>query len=372
MKIALRLLLAIATFFLAFSVRAVTAGICDPSAHENYLAWPDSNPVWQLCWVRARDSSGVNGSGLEVRNVYYNGHLVMKRGHVPMLNVQYLQLGCDCNCYRDWLDEERAFVSSNVISDGYSEPPEGCPQTVCELGGGTDCPADVPPPPAPPPCPNWVCFTGVAAEKRADHVTLTTQMSAGWYRYDMKWTFWQDGRIEPRFCFAAVNSGCVSCSHNHHAYWRLDFDIDGSAANVVTEGPNPPAGASPGRPGPKPRIVTLSNETMRLVNYPGITWSVTDPAARRGYRLVPGTETALPADAFSEGDLWALRYHANEIDDGHSLINCPVDFSPWLNNETLNGDVVLWYRSGWLHPEGDLGPFDPVGPTLYPVGDWSP
>ena len=52
--------------------------------------------------------------------------------------------------------------------------------------------------------------------------------------------------------------------------------------------------------------------------------------------------------------------------------DCPVNFAPWLNTESLNGDVVLWYRSGWLHPSGDLNDFEMVGPTLYPVGDWSP
>lgn len=370
MKSVLRgILVLAATVLAAASASAGTLASCDPAAHESFISWPDVNPVWQLCFVRAPYSSGSNGSGLEVRNVYYNGHLVMKRGHVPMLNVQYLQVSCGCNCYRDWLTQEVNFVSNNVISAGYSEPTPDCPQTVCDLGGGVDCPQDVPPPPAAPPCPNWACFAGVAAEKLPDHLTLTTQTSAGWYRYVMKWTFWQDGRIEPRFCFAAVDAGCISCSHNHHAYWRFDFDVDGSP-NVVSEGPETPDAGRAG--GPRPRIVTLPTETMRVVNYPGITWSITDPVAHRGYRLVPGSETALPADTFSVGDFWALRYHANELDDGHSIGDCPVNFTPWLNGESLNGDLVLWYRSGWLHPEGDLGPFVQVGPTLYPVGDWSP
>jgi Cu2+-containing amine oxidase len=172
--------------------------------------------------------------------------------------------------------------------------------------------------------------------------------------------------------FSAVSAGCVSCTHKHHAYWRFDFDVDG-ATNVVTEGPNPDVPPPPGsRGGPRPRATTLTAEAMRLTDYPGISWLVTNPASRRSYRLVPGAEASLPADDFSEGDLWALKYHANEIDDGHGLGDCPVDFAPWINGESLNGDVVLWYRSGWLHIGGDLADCDPVGPTLYPVGDWSP
>ena len=45
------------------------------------MSWPESNPVWQFCWLRPASSSGTNGSGLELRQVYYNGHLVLKRAH---------------------------------------------------------------------------------------------------------------------------------------------------------------------------------------------------------------------------------------------------------------------------------------------------
>lgn len=338
--------------------RASAQPACNLSG-EHLMSWPDVNPVWQFCWVRPAQSSGSNGSGIEIRNVYYNGHLVMKRGGVPMLNVEYIQTSCGCDCYRDWETTQSYFSADNIITQGVYAEPTSPPVTVCDVGGGVDVcsPGDA------------NCFNGVAAEKLADRLILTTQMDAGWYRYMMKWRFYLDGRIEPVFCFGAVSAGCVGCSHKHHAYWRFDFDIDGTVANVVTEGPNPAEGA---RPGPRPRIVTLPTETMRVVNYPGITWSVTDSATHRGYRLVPGIETNLPADSFSQGDLWALEYHANEIDDGHGIGNCPVNFGPWLNNESLNGDVVLWYRSGWLHPSGDLSDFEQVGPTLSPVGDWSP
>jgi hypothetical protein len=324
---------------------------------EHLMSWPTDAPVWQFCWLRPNDSSGTNGSGLEIRNVYYNGHEVMKRGHVPMLNVQYTQTSCGCNCYRDWEDQQDSFIADNIITPHvYAEPTQPV-QTVCDVGGGADV--------CSPGQPN--CFDGVAAEKLIDRLILTTQFAAGWYRYTMKWRFYIDGRIELAFGFSAVSAGCVSCTHKHHAYWRLDFDIDG-APNIVTEGPAPTAG----RPGPRPRIVALPTETMRLRNYPGISWSVTDPAAQRGYRLVPGVESSLPADTFSKGDLWALKYKANEIDDGQGLLTCPVSFAPWLNGESLDGDVVLWYRSGWLHVGGDLADCDLVGPTLYPVGDWSP
>jgi hypothetical protein len=323
------------------------------------LTWPSPNPVWQISWLRPCESSGTNGSGLEIRDVSCNGHLVLKRAHVPMLNVEYIQTSCGCDCYRDWEYQQDRFLADHIVTPHLQAMPDQPARTVCDAGDGSDvCTGSQP-----------NCFDGVAIEAFSDPLVLTTQFEAGWYRYTMRWKFYLDGRIQPIFGFSSVSSECVGCTRKHHAYWRLDFDIDSAAGNIVTEGPNPAPGG--GRPGPRPPAVMLTNETMRRSAYPGISWSVTNAATRRGYRLVPGSERELPADTFSQGDLWALQYHANEIDDGHSLGNCPVDFAPWLNNESLNGDVVLWYRTGRLRVGGDLS-CDPVGPTLYPVGDWTP
>ncbi|HTR03735.1 MAG TPA: hypothetical protein VMN82_11105 [Thermoanaerobaculia bacterium] len=323
------------------------------------LSWPPDNPVWQISWLRPCESSGTNGSGLEIRDVSYNGHLVLKRAHIPMLNVEYLQTSCGCNCYRDWEYQQSYFLADNIVTQNLYAAPDQPAITVCDAGGGSDlCSTGEP-----------NCFNGVSIESYADPLVLTTEFEAGWYRYTMRWKFYLDGRIQPIFGFSAVSASCVSCTHKHHAYWRLDFDVDTAGQNLVTEGPDSAQGV---RPGPKPRIVTLTNETERNVTYPGISWTVANSSTKRGYRLVPGAETALPADSFSEGDLWALAYHANELDDGHGLGNCPVNFAPWLNNESLNGDVVLWYRTGWLHVGGDLADCEPIGPTLYPIGDWSP
>jgi hypothetical protein len=330
-------------------------------AGEHLMSWPDANPVWQFCWLKAPDSSGTNGSGLEIRNVYYNNHLVLKRAHIPMLNVQYIQTGCGCICYRDWEDQQDWFLADNIIAQGDYAEPTSPAVTVCDVGGGADVCAQGQP----------NCFSGVAAEKFVDPLVLTTQFEAGWYRYTMRWRFYLDGRIQPVFGFSAVSSGCVSCTHKHHAYWRFDFDIDGPVSDRVMEGPN--LSPSGGRTGPRYPSQPQTTEGMRKVNRSGLTWTVSDSQTQRGYRLVPGIEVSLPADAFSQGDLWALAYHFNEIDDGHSLGNCPVDFAPWLNGESLGGsDVVLWYRTGWLHESGDLADCDQVGPTLVPVGDWSP
>ncbi len=321
---------------------------------EHLMSWPDTDPVWQFCWVRPAQSSATRGSGIDLRNVYFNGHLVLKQAHMPILNVQYLPGGC--GCFRDWMNIEVRFQSDNEISPGYSEPTVP-PVTVCDVGGtGGDVGS----------------FTGVAAEKLADQLILTTQAEAGWYRYAMKWKFHLDGRIEPIIGFAAIADSCIAFTHKHHAYWRFDFDIDGAAGDVVTEGPNPSAGR--GRPGPRYPTVSLPTEAMRRLDKPGMVWSVADATTRRGYRLVPGAETELPADSFSVGDVWLLKYNPNEIDDsGQSGPGCAIKFNNYLNPpEGLATDLVLWYRTGAVHTGGDLGDCHEVGPTLVPFGDWSP
>ena len=61
-----------------------------------------------MCMLTPANSSGTNGSAIEIRNVSYNGHLVFKRAHAPILNVKYVP-GSNCDCFRDWSDEEAKF-----------------------------------------------------------------------------------------------------------------------------------------------------------------------------------------------------------------------------------------------------------------------
>lgn len=355
------LLLALVLAAAAESATAAVARARCVGPTEHWMAWPTADPVWDFCWVRPSQSSATNGSGIEIREAFYKGHLVLKRGHVPILNVQYDVGSCGGanHCYRDWLTSEQPFLVDNpcppplTAGCGYAEP--SCPPiTVCEQHLGVDvCPAtDVDP------C-NRVCFQGVAFEKLADRLILTTQAMAGWYRYEMKWTFFLDGRIQPTMGYSAVANACVANTHRHHAYWRLDFDIDGPDGDVVTEGPD---GVGKG---------IIDTEAMRLNDDPALWWSIVDSRTGRGYRLVPGTESELPADNFSVGDVWLLKYKAQELDDvGQPGPACAVKLSGYLNGESLAVDTVLWYRTGALHLGGDLGDCHTVGPTFEPIGNW--
>ena len=248
---------------------------------------------------------------------------------------------------------------------GYAAP--ACPPvTVCQQHQGVDVCTD------PPPDCVRSCFRGVTAESFADRLVLTTETKAGWYRYEIKWTFFLDGRLTPTFGFSAVADGCVTVTHRHHAYWRFDFDIDGPGGDIVTEGPNPKA-QDGWRGDRRPPIVVLPAEVMRIHRDPLMTWALIDAETRRGYRIVPGEEALLAADNFAIGDVWLLNYVPTEIDDsGQGGPACVAKIGNYLNGESLSNDVVLWYRTGAFHHGGDLDDCHTVGPTLVPIGDWSP
>lgn len=331
-----------------------------PSACTGHrqISWPAKNPVWTLCWIPPTASSGANvgRSGLELLNVRYKGKLVLWRAHTPILNVRYHEPyypSCGPH-YRDWQYELAPFdPRGEVKAPGYALVKTYPPITTLDHPGkdaGT--------------------FKGVAVFRGQNFLSLTTQTKAGWYRYVQEWRFHPNGVIEPRYGFSAVNNVCVGKAHDHHVYWRFDFDIEDAADDIVEEY----------RPKEK-RWVHLLVESRCTVQ-PGERWRVRDKVTKRGYELIPGPNDQRVQDAFSVGDLWALRCHENspgqlkELTDGGIPYNMPggttgtanakAQINRLLNKESIDGkDVVLWYRACTRHVGAIHKVF--VGPQLRPV-----
>ena len=226
MKIMNRLTFAALALLAATTANA--APDCSNYSNTTLMQWPDVDPVWEFCWRDAGDSQPQpDGSGLELFEVHYNGHLVFARAHVPILNVEYGPGGC--GCFRDWLDSPRRFDAVGLPCDNGFCQTSVEPTTICDCAPTNSCDGN----------PNNACnvdiggFTGVAATSEPTRLTLTTQTSAGWYRYIMKWRFYLDGTLEPVFEFGATPNGCTDASHFHHGYYRLDFDINGAADDAV-------------------------------------------------------------------------------------------------------------------------------------------
>src|SRR5205085_8851097 len=116
---------------------------------------------WRFTCVRPSASSGTNASGIELINVQYRGKLVLKRAHVPILNVQYERNSC--GPFRDWTYQEGMFMANGTDVPGTNGGIRMCsaePQTV--LDNATDTGN----------------FKGVAIWDR-EEVSLVSELNAG-------------------------------------------------------------------------------------------------------------------------------------------------------------------------------------------------
>jgi hypothetical protein len=303
--------------------------------------------LWKFMVVRPAGSSGIYGSGVELRGVNYRGKRVLYRAHVPILNVKYD--GDACGPYRDWQDQEGMFSATG--SDpvpGFrlcSAPATTILETGSDLGN----------------------FLGVAIFVKDQAVVLVSELEAGWYRYISRWRLQADGTIQPRFGLSAVESSCVCTVHHHHVYWRLDFDVGTAGDNLVREFNDPPLS------GNTSKWHNLNYEIRRARN-PGRNrrWQVKNKTTGDAYDIIPGDHdgiaTNMPDWPFGRGDAWFLRYRGTEIDDGAIATGAEAGLDSWVNGEPINGkDVVVWYGG---HSSHDVNHEEPgefghiVGPEL--------
>ncbi len=378
-------------FCLAGSLLAATA-LAPATAHaqggaptcvapEVLLEWPAAAPVWRLCWLRPSQSSGPRGSGLELRNVYYNGRLVLKRAHSPMLFAEYTT----STCYRDWKDDLNSGPNSNLLAEPAVRNVLGArtnfgPTTSCDRSSSPTASYGI--------CPFQLpgrttgdCFSGVAIEDRGDYVELTTQYNAAWYSYTARFRLHADGAIDPEFGFGNIDGTNNGITHWHHNYWRLDFDIEGAANDVIVE--NDTLQSS--------EFATLRCNATTVPSCASERyWEVRDTVTGRGYRLLPSAldyvnPTNQSGRNLHQRDVIGTTYIANEYGDNpnYSLGDCAANYAALANGGDLDGaadegtDVVLYYRVG-VRDRTNVGPGTQdsmvckrAGPILVPTGDWS-
>jgi hypothetical protein len=303
----------------------------------------DGERLWRLIAIRPAASSGRDGSGVELRSVSYRGKRVLRRAHVPILNVRYG--GNACGPYRDWQNEESRFQAEGAaVAPGFRLCDEPA-TTILESGRDRGN------------------FAGVAVFVDGQEVELVSELEAGWYRYVSRWRLHANGTIRPRFGFGAVRNSCVCEAHHHHAYWRLNFDIAGAGDDVVLEHNDPPL------PGRSDNWHTLRHEVRRKRN-PGRNrrWRVKNQGSQEGYVITPGGDDG-EADSYGVGDFWALRQRPGQIDD-YPIPDTRAHIDRFVNGESIVGtDVVVWYVGHFKHDvahEHDDGGSHIVGPTLRP------
>jgi len=172
--------------------------------------------------------------------------------------------------------------------------------------------------------------------------------------------------IRPRFGFSAIANSCTCNPHSHHVYWRFDFDIRTGENNIVQEINEQ---ISTGTLIPR----TINNEIRRSRdNFHNRHWVISNKLTGEGYALIPGKNDG-KADSFGVGDVWLLRYHSNELDDGQGFTTnvnrARANIDKFLTTkENINGkDLVVWYAGHFLHDETSGEDVSHIlGPELKP------
>lgn len=292
------------------------------------------SPLWEMVVVRPSISSGRSSerSGIEIRDVKYKGKSVLKRGHAPIINVQYVNNAC--GPFRDWQYAEGNF---NAPDAGATDPAPGVrilgqgqiATTLVETGVDSGN------------------FRGVAIYQQdvgfGNEIVMVSEMNAGWYRYVMEWRFAPDGTIRPRYGFGSTTNGCVCNPRYHHVYWRFDFDIVSSNNKVFK--------VERGR-----KFLTPITTESSLLRQFGTNRSllIQNSNGDEAYQLTPNLSDGSVAnssgtiiDAFGAGDIWVMQFKGSagapdELDDPNSGSAANID--PWINGESVeNQDVVVWY-----------------------------
>ncbi len=350
------------------SFQSIAGGGGSPSCNgsgETKVSWPTNDPVFEFCYLGPEQSSAADGSSLEIRDVYFNGYYAIERSHIPMLFAEY----DNGTCYRDWKNTDASFLRPDTVENPTRAAITTCDASVSPTQVVGNCPfQDVSQGGSGSVGNGGDCVSGVTIEKYADHMVLTANHSADWYKYSSRYTFYLDGRIAPRFGFGNSTGTLDDVTHFHHAYWRVNFDIDGSDNDQV--------------------FIDNSVQTTEFADMrnqgANTNWTVRDSVTGRGYRVEATAEDYLvtqptTGDGYHPVDIMTTKYktiggNLTEYSDTpgqNNLFECGMAAGNLVNGESIDDeDVVFWYRAA-VKDIADIGLVCKfAGPIFYPVGDW--
>jgi hypothetical protein len=268
-----------ASFLVALCLSASVA-----TAHAGHTDWG----AWQFDW-EVKD-----GAGLGLRNVRYKGEYVVYKASMPVIRVRYN--GDECGPYADRITWE-SLVSIGGRCGG---------RKVCQYAytsGGTD----------------WL--------------ELAVYSRIGAYHLYQAYYFSADGWLMTRLFSKGLQ---CNVDHQHHPYWRFDFDVNGAGGDqvFVYDNNRPNEGWGSG-------WHKYTNETDDRKNpSTARVWFVRDGATGHGVWVLPGGDDG-NSDNFSRLDVGARLYRYNQDE--------PWPFGAWgelgygQQADIQEKDDVLWY-----------------------------
>ncbi|MEI6099857.1 MAG: hypothetical protein WCS20_16505 [Alphaproteobacteria bacterium] len=264
---------------------------------------------WALQWEVADDA------GIGLRSVRFDGRTVLHRANMPVIRVKYDH---SCGPYQDRITWGH-LVTDNNCDNG---------QKVCTRTfswGGRE----------------WLEVSGRAF--------------IGSYDIVQAWFMSRDGEIQPRMFSRGLQ---CKIDHGHHAYWQLDFDMDGAGGDqaFLHVASFPDVGFGPG-------WYRYSNEfDSRWNPNQNPSWFVRDGQSLFGAFIQPST-TDGPRDGFSNINVAIRRYQAAEVGPWPFGASGELGYNNGEN--VISQDNVNWYVGHVYHRAAE-GPdqYHTVGPIV--------
>ncbi|WP_129293667.1 copper amine oxidase [Streptomyces lydicus] len=205
---------------------------------------------------------------------------------------------------------------------------------------------------------------------------LYTVNKTGWYEYISEWRFSGDGTmtlqigatgtLSPSDFDAGDGRGTpigkgakdYATSHSHNVFWRLNFGLDGSAANKVEQFDS----ATTIRPGGNTPTIrtTRTPVTKELAGDSGPLrwWRVVSDTGKnqdghpRSYQIVPGPSSKYTGRSYTTHDIYFTEYNKCEQFASNNLANCGAragkSVDTWVNGQPLKHPIA-WVNIGFHH-----------------------
>ena len=344
-----------------------TASAADNCADRYFISKTFSNGAkWDMCWSHSKNQ------GIIYHHIYYQPkdearRMVLAEASIAQIHVPYDDNGNRFHDVSDFGLGDDGSSNNNLVSLSAAECPNGslayynnkaavCSRTIADGGAS---------------------FRSGSSHRSAEQLKVFSMSKVGQYIYGIDWDFHDDGRITPSIVATGAlqrlasngdeqhgwlidSAGRVGLSHMHNFFWRLDFDIDGSATNDIVQEIN----FDPYQGQRYKKISTLTTERGRSVD-PALmrSWLIKDgnTTNRKGHKISyeirlneAGQREVGPAhEPFTAHDFYVTKASNCELfaSNNAAVNNCATNnLSEFANGEQIvNQDIVAWVAVSFYH-----------------------
>lgn len=201
-----------------------------------------------------------------------------------------------------------------------------------------------------------------------ERLVLWGKFQVGNYQYVHHWEFGADGSIHVRAGLGGRlwTTSPNTMGHIHNFYYRLDFDVNGAANNLVQRFAH--TNNNPGSDG-WTSITTEGKQSVDPAQH--TSWRVVNKTPKAngalpGWEIRPGSDGA-PDGTYSTGDTWVVRYKSGGGEVGADVACTDAKLTnSYANGENTDGqDVVVWHVVRHHHNPRPLGEETDVVPYEF-------